>query len=491
MNKYRLKDPLPHGKEFIVEKFNQEFNLDINYKFFREKLDQMKRKYKKYTSLMQNSTGISVNPVTSVIFASDSWWKDREVCKIIKSFKRKPPEFWDTMQRCFRLYDVRSQSQYSVNQRREEIMNEGVANEESYLHSETFGDDMQETQVPETQESEDVYRVNINDQTRPTSEFTRESMRQDMPPELPSQIHASRGQQQGRIRRESVINRVVGSSRASARTSSRESRKKQSFQTTLTDTMDGFREFQRQSLQQLRPDFFDQDNYDECDRAVKIFESMEVPKNTDFYWACIQAFKDDRFWRRYFIDRADNSVEDKLQFLQALTGYTPNNEFVGKRLASSQNSGSPNLSGCFSGSPSSCGNNSWGQTSGGPWSQVYHQWGTPPNAQQCGSSSNIPQWGTPPNAQQWSSSSNVPHWGTPPNAQQWGSSSNVPQWGTPPNAQQWGSSSNVPQWVHLQMLNNGVLHQMFHNGVHRQMLNNGVHHQICGSHLQIFSVDFQ
>ncbi|KAJ4894545.1 hypothetical protein Rs2_21339 [Raphanus sativus] len=207
-------------------------------------------------------------------------------------------------------------------------------------------------------------------------------MRQDMPPDLPFQNHVSRGQQPARPRRESAINRVVGSSRASERTSSRGSRRKKSFQTTLTDTMDGFREFQRQSLQQLRPDFFDQDNYDECDRAVKIFESMDVPKNSDFYWACIKAFKDDIFWRKYFIDRTENIIEDKLQFLQALNGYTPNNDFVGKRLASSQNSGSPNFSGSFSGSPSSGGNNSWGQTSGEPWGQVSQQWGTPPNAQQ-------------------------------------------------------------------------------------------------------------
>lgn len=216
------------------------------------------------------------------------------------------------MQRCFKLYDVRSQSQYSVNQRREEMMNEGLANDESHMDSETFADDMPQTQVPETQESEEVYRVNISDQTRPSSEFSREPIRQGSPPELSFQNNASRGQQQGRTRRESGATRVGGSSRAPARTSSRGIRKKQYFQTTLTDTMDGFREFQRQSLQQLRPDFFDQDNYDECERAIKIFESMEVPKNTEFYWACIQAFKDDRFWRKYFIDRADNSIEDKL-----------------------------------------------------------------------------------------------------------------------------------------------------------------------------------
>ncbi|CAA7036253.1 unnamed protein product [Microthlaspi erraticum] len=145
MSNYRFKDPTPVGKEFIVEKFNEEFSLNIDYKFFRKKLDHLKRKYKKYLGLIQNSTGISVDPVTFVITASDSWWKDREVCKVIKSFHRNPPEFWDIMQRCFRLYDVHSQSQYSVSQRREEMMNEGFADDEGYLNSEIYGED---TQVP-------------------------------------------------------------------------------------------------------------------------------------------------------------------------------------------------------------------------------------------------------------------------------------------------------------------------------------------------------
>ncbi|CAA7056402.1 unnamed protein product [Microthlaspi erraticum] len=148
MSNYRLKDPAPVGKEFIVEKFNEEFGLNIDYKFFRKKLDHMKRKYKKYLGLIQNSTGISVDPVTSVITASDSWWKDREVCKVIKAFHRNPPEFWDIMQRCFRLYDVHTQSQYSVSQRREEMMNEDFADDEGYLNSEIYGDDIQGTQVP-------------------------------------------------------------------------------------------------------------------------------------------------------------------------------------------------------------------------------------------------------------------------------------------------------------------------------------------------------
>ncbi|KAF3583586.1 hypothetical protein F2Q69_00030942 [Brassica cretica] len=79
MSDYRFKDPTSAGKEFVVAKFNQMYNISVNYRFFKEKLDQLKRKYKKYKHLMKNSTGISVDPTTSVISASDSWWKDREV----------------------------------------------------------------------------------------------------------------------------------------------------------------------------------------------------------------------------------------------------------------------------------------------------------------------------------------------------------------------------------------------------------------------------
>ncbi|CAA7021545.1 unnamed protein product [Microthlaspi erraticum] len=166
--------------------------------------------------------------------------------------------------------------------------------------------------------------------------------------------------------------------------------------------MAGFREFQRQSIQQLRPNAFDQDDYNEFDVAVKIFESMELPNDTDFYWACIRVFREDAFWRKYFIDRADKPFEEKIQFLQAVTGLTRNDERVEKRLSSGKHFGSQSSGGCHSGSPSSGGNNSWGQTSSSQWGPGFQQWGTPPNAQ---------QWGTPPNAQQW---------GTPPNAQQWG-----------------------------------------------------------------------
>ncbi|EFH41801.1 hypothetical protein ARALYDRAFT_917556 [Arabidopsis lyrata subsp. lyrata] len=253
MGNYRFKDPTPLGREFIVDKFNKEFNLNINYRFFKEKLDQLKRKYKKYKHLMKDSTGISVDTTTSVISASNSWWKEREVCKIVKSFKRKPPELWDVMQRCFILYDVHSQPQFSVNQRREQLRNDGLDNDEGHVYFETYDGDMQDSQVPEPQENEEVYRVNIDDETRQSNAFIRESLHQNSSPVAPFQIPTSRIQQRGGVRRGSSSQRGAGNSQISTRSGSRGSRRKQSFETTLTDTITGFREFQRQSLQQLRP----------------------------------------------------------------------------------------------------------------------------------------------------------------------------------------------------------------------------------------------
>ncbi|CAH8278714.1 unnamed protein product [Arabidopsis lyrata] len=202
---------------------------------------------------MKDSTGISVDTTTSVISASNSWWKEREVCKIVKSFKRKPPELWDVMQRCFILYDVHSQPQFSVNQRREQLRNDGLDNDEGHVYFETYDGDMQDSQVPEPQENEEVYRVNIDDETRQSNAFIRESLHQNSSPVAPFQIPTSRIQQRGGVRRGSSSQRGAGNSQISTRSGSRGSRRKQSFETTLTDTITGFREFQRQSLQQLRP----------------------------------------------------------------------------------------------------------------------------------------------------------------------------------------------------------------------------------------------
>lgn len=72
--------------------------------------------------------------------------------------------------------------------------------------------------------------------------------------------------------------------------------------------------------------------YDDFDSAVKIFESMELPNDRKFYWTCINEFTEDAFWWKYITDRAESIFEEKTQFLQALTGYTRDDEHVRKAI---------------------------------------------------------------------------------------------------------------------------------------------------------------
>ncbi|KAL1220272.1 hypothetical protein V5N11_005799 [Cardamine amara subsp. amara] len=98
--------------------------------------------------------------------------------------------------------------------------------------------------------------------------------------------------------------------------------------------MTGFREFQRQRFAQLRPGAFDQNDFDEFTTARHIFEAMEVTKFSDFWCKCMHELQEDKFWRKYFIDKAESSNEEKLQFLEALTRCTRHSEKCEKRLGS-------------------------------------------------------------------------------------------------------------------------------------------------------------
>ncbi|KAG7619688.1 hypothetical protein ISN44_As04g005980 [Arabidopsis suecica] len=166
------------------------------------------------------------------------------------------------MQRCFRLHDVSSQSQHSSRQRQEELMNQRRADDA--IHGYSDGGDMPETNVPETEENEKNYRINIDDDTHPSNEFTRDTFR----------VPVGRGEQQSRLNFNSSVRRGSGSQRSegSSRAKNFGSRSRgncgrQSFETTIQDTIAGYTEYQRQSLQQLRPRSFDQEDYDEFKKA--------------------------------------------------------------------------------------------------------------------------------------------------------------------------------------------------------------------------------
>jgi len=51
MNNYTLKNPTAIGREYMVEKFNIAFNMNITYSFFKNKLDKFKKSYKRWKAL--------------------------------------------------------------------------------------------------------------------------------------------------------------------------------------------------------------------------------------------------------------------------------------------------------------------------------------------------------------------------------------------------------------------------------------------------------
>ncbi|CAA0384397.1 unnamed protein product [Arabidopsis thaliana] len=126
-------------------------------------LDEFKKSYKRWKALT-HKIGITVDPNTSFINASDAWWTEQEFgCKLTKSLNRKPLVFWDVMQRCLVLHDVQSQSQHFARQRREQLIHEHGVDEEGEDYSDSDSGNMPQIEVPETLEEEEVYRVTIDD----------------------------------------------------------------------------------------------------------------------------------------------------------------------------------------------------------------------------------------------------------------------------------------------------------------------------------------
>ncbi|CAD5318494.1 unnamed protein product [Arabidopsis thaliana] len=189
------------------------------------------------------------------------------------------------------------------------------------IHGYSDGGDMPETNVPETKENEEIYRVNIDDDTHPLNEFTRDTFR----------VPVGRGEQQSKLNFNSSVRRGSGSQRSEGSSGaknvgsrSRGNRRKQSFETTILNTIAGYTEFQRQSLQQFRSRSFDQEDYDEFKKAEAIFLALEFPRNTKFHWACIDTLKELKFWRKYFFDIVVGTNEEEIQLLEAMTSVSRN-----------------------------------------------------------------------------------------------------------------------------------------------------------------------
>ncbi|CDY51577.1 BnaAnng10810D [Brassica napus] len=99
------------------------------------------------------------------------------------------------MVRCFLLHDVYSQPQQSSRQRRQQILTEGIEEDDLFDFSDNDGDDIPQHNVPQTQENEEIYRVNLSADTLPSHEYTHDSTR------LPSRRGEERTRRGGRSER--------------------------------------------------------------------------------------------------------------------------------------------------------------------------------------------------------------------------------------------------------------------------------------------------
>lgn len=229
----------------------------------------------------------------------------------------------------------------------------------------------------------------------------------------------------------------------------------------MQETITAFRDFQRQSLQQLLPGAFDQDDYDEWKKAEALFLDLQVTKHTKFYWKCLNTLQELKFWRKYFIDIASSTDEDKLQLLEAMTGVSRNNEDIPKQLGL----------GLSPGSSSSVGNNSGGQSSPGLWGPGFQQW-------EHHQTHNI------------GAHRQMRNNGAHRQIHNNGVYSLVFNSGEHHQMRKNGAHRQLDSsGAHRQLHNNGAHHQLHHSGAHHRMLNNGAHHRMLsiGTHRRMLS----
>ena len=108
---------------------------------------------------------------------------------------------------------------------------------------------------------------------------------------------------------------------------------------------------------------FFMDDYDEWKNAEALFLGLQVPKHTKFYWKCLNTFKELNFWHKYLIDIVTSTNEDRLQFLETMTGVSRNNEDIPKQLGLGQSYQNQHFGRLSFGNPSFVGKKYGGQIS--------------------------------------------------------------------------------------------------------------------------------
>ncbi|CAE5959381.1 unnamed protein product [Arabidopsis arenosa] len=242
----------------------------------KNKIDTLKGNYKEWVDLM-SKTGVSSDSRTGVIRMDDDWWQEREAeSRTILAFHRKPPKYWDALQRICGQYDVSTEHMYDVDGARRELHEEderadfsGGFDEDGYTNNE----------IPQTHD---------------------ENTDEDAAPETHVDIPVASA--------EKIQNR-----------SDRSNRRKHQFESSVTTAFQGIADARRATVSAMRPDRYNPEEYAKFKEAFAILNSLPIEKYKPFWKASAKLLKEDAWWCNAFLDTSFESDEDRIRFLESIT----------------------------------------------------------------------------------------------------------------------------------------------------------------------------
>ncbi|XP_010547675.1 PREDICTED: uncharacterized protein LOC104819338 isoform X2 [Tarenaya hassleriana] len=282
---YMQKVPHANGKMRIVRDFNARTGIELPWESFKHKYDNLRRLYIAWEKLA-GYNDISIDSITGKITMDDQWWNDRESeVPLSKTLHHNPIPHMDLMHRIFKNSSIKRDNSSSPNT--------------SALH----------TVVVTT-----VDPCKTSDQTIPTATPvpTCEPSLSEDPTSTESPITPSSSIAPSPLRsyREQLRSATFPIANQKG---TRHSRRCVSRRRTALNATE-FRMYQEPMLVTFK-------------EAFSALNKLGIAKFTDFWWASVRVLKDDMEWRESFLELSSDG--EKIAFLEGLTGYDRNNNYVG------------------------------------------------------------------------------------------------------------------------------------------------------------------
>ncbi|CAA7017003.1 unnamed protein product [Microthlaspi erraticum] len=317
-------------------------------------------------------TGVSSDQRTGMIQMDEAWWREREAeNRLIRSFHRRPPRQWEAAERIFKWSDVSTQHMYDVDGVRRELDDErldlsdgdGDGNGDGDGDGNDSGNGTHETPIneyiPQPQDENPPYPdLSFIDSQEPRGETPFESGQEfshASEQEIPvtsGQVNPDRmGRQNTRTAPYSVgrgeSNRRRGASRGRLSTKTeRGPRRRREFEGSMSAAFHEMASARRATVSALRPDRYNQEDYEKFKEALAILNSLPIEKYNPFWKAASQLLKEDAWWRNTFLDTHYESDDERIKFLESITGVDRAGTNTNVNLQNFQ----PFLSGSSSGS---------------------------------------------------------------------------------------------------------------------------------------------